>query len=168
MIPVLRPSNHGCLENCNSDSFVDAAFSGKVSISVADAGETAVVVSMVGNQMTDGPSEKLQSTPEVDKDLKIERFEIPSTEKPTTQPASELCLSQDVSFSLSCSSSGQSDLKMSSPDKLMKEPSGVDGFVISSRKKLNGCYSANEPSGSSLDLYLGLSVGCSFSGMLQM
>ncbi|KAF7150109.1 hypothetical protein RHSIM_Rhsim02G0245100 [Rhododendron simsii] len=168
VIPVLRPSNYGCLENSNSDCFIDAAFSRKVSVSVADAGETAVVVSMVGNQMTDGPSGKLPSTLEVDKDLKIERFEIPSTEKPTTRPVLkseklELCLSQDVSFSLPCSSSGKSELKMSSPDKLMKEPSGVDGFVIPSRKKLNGCYSANEPSGSSLDLHLGLSVGCSFS-----
>ncbi|XP_058203596.1 uncharacterized protein At4g10930 isoform X3 [Rhododendron vialii] len=167
VIPVLRPSNYGCLENSNSDCFVDAAFSRKVSVSVADAGETAVVVSMVENQMTDRPSEKLPSTLEVDKDLKIERLEIPSTEKPTTQPVLkseklELCLSQDVSFSLPCSSFGKSELKMSSPDKLMKEPSGVDGFVISSRKKLNGCYSGNEPSGSSLDLHLGLSVGCSF------
>lgn len=171
VIPVMRPSNHFCLENDKSDGFIDTAFSRKVSVSVADAGETAVVVSMVDeNQMTNGPSKKLPSTLEVDKDLKVERFEIQATESRTTRPflkseELELCLSQDTAFSLPCCSSGQSELKMSSADKLMKEPSGVDGFVISPTKNLNACYSANEPSGSHLGLDLGLSMGFSFSGM---
>lgn len=167
VIPVMRPSNHFCLENDKSDGFIDAAFSRKVSVSVADAGETAVVVSMVDeNQMSNGPSKKLPSTLE---DLKVERFEIQSTESPATRPLLkseelELCLSHDTAFSLPCCSSGQSELKTSSADKLMKEPSGVDGFVISPTKNLNACYSANEPSGSHLGLDLGLSMGFSFSG----
>ncbi|KAL7189108.1 hypothetical protein ACSBR1_038886 [Camellia fascicularis] len=118
--------NNFHLENGSSECLVDAAFCGKVSVSVADAGETAVVVSLVeGNQVTEEPSEKLSSTSEVDKDLKIEmlissssanvtKLETPSTEKTSTQPALEAqelepCLSKDTPFSLHCISSGQID-----------------------------------------------------------
>ncbi|GFS38105.1 hypothetical protein Acr_00g0055710 [Actinidia rufa] len=176
VIPALRPGNNSRLGNASGDGLVEVAFSGKVSVSVADAGETAVVVSMVeGYQMTEGPSEKLSSTSEIDKDLKIEtlsssstangpKLEAPSDEKSSIQPQElELCLSQDTSFSLRSPSSVKSELKPSSAEKLVKEPSGFDGLVISSRKLLNEPYSADEVCESSLGLHLGLSVGCSLS-----
>ncbi|PSS11298.1 Zinc finger, RING-type, conserved site protein [Actinidia chinensis var. chinensis] len=175
-IPALRPGNHSRLGNASGDGLVEVAFSGKVSVSVADAGETAVVVSMVeGYQMTEGPSEKPSSTSEIDKDLKIEtlsssstangpKLEAPSNEKTGTQPQElELYLSQDTSFSLRSPSSVKSELKPSSAEKPVKEPSGFDGLVISSRKLLNEPYSADELCESSLGLHLGLSVGCSLS-----
>ncbi|KAL6986424.1 hypothetical protein U1Q18_019786 [Sarracenia purpurea var. burkii] len=172
-IPVLRSSYQSCPENASSECVVNAVFSGKVSVSVADAGETAVVVSMVErNQVTE---EKPPLTSKVDNDLKIEmlvssstakcpKLETASTEKTIMKPVCEsheveLCLSQDSSFNLSCNSLGQSELRTSCDDK----PSGFEDSVISSGNLLNEAYSANEPCESSLDLQLGLSVDCSSS-----
>ncbi|KAA8528223.1 hypothetical protein F0562_035526 [Nyssa sinensis] len=161
-------------QNASSECLVQAAFSGKVSVSVADAGETAVLVSMIeGNQGTEGPSEKCPSIGEVSKDPNIEtlvssstannsKLETLSSEKSTIQSNLEaqelvLSLSRDASFSLPSISSGLSELKTNSSDKAMNEPSVFDGVGISSQKLFD------EACESSVDLHLGLSVGSSLS-----
>ncbi|XP_038981372.1 uncharacterized protein At4g10930 isoform X2 [Phoenix dactylifera] len=56
-LPIQNPSKHSTLRSAGRVSNIDPSFLGKVSVSVADAGETAVVVSMVGGEpRTEGSS----------------------------------------------------------------------------------------------------------------
>ncbi|KAK9274810.1 hypothetical protein L1049_022062 [Liquidambar formosana] len=180
---IQSPSNQCGPENADSECLVEADFSRKVSVSVADAGETAVVVSMVGgNQWTEVPSKNFLSTPEVGKDLKIETFilssdadspkvETLSNSRTNIQPnleaqGLELSLSHDTSFSLPSTSLVLSEVKTNGADKAMNEQSGFDGFSISSRNSFGEFNIKNSLSegGSSIGLHLGLSVGSYASG----
>ncbi|KAL4651363.1 hypothetical protein ACB092_01G154700 [Castanea dentata] len=79
VISIQRPDNQCGPENGNSECFIEDALSGKVSVSVADAGETALVVSMVGeNQCTGEPNEKFLSIVKVEKDLETEMLLLTS------------------------------------------------------------------------------------------
>ncbi|KAG1346680.1 hypothetical protein COCNU_06G005090 [Cocos nucifera] len=49
-LPIQNPSKHSTLRSAGHVSNINPSFLGKVSVSVADAGETAVVVSMVGGE----------------------------------------------------------------------------------------------------------------------
>ncbi|XP_010918320.1 uncharacterized protein At4g10930 [Elaeis guineensis] len=49
-LPIQNPSKHFTLRSAGHVSNINTSFLGKVSVSVADAGETAVVVSMVGGE----------------------------------------------------------------------------------------------------------------------
>ncbi|XP_057966824.1 uncharacterized protein At4g10930 isoform X2 [Malania oleifera] len=171
------PSMHKCDQaNAGSEYSVRDAFSGKVSVSVADAGETAVVVSMVEeNQETEEPNEKF-SILEIEDDLKIGTFsstydvnspnlEMSLKQMTNIQPNLEaqelkLSLSQDPSFNLPLTSSVNSKLKTSCGDKAMIEPSGFDRCRISPKKLLDESH-VKELSESevNMDLQLGLSVG---------
>lgn len=65
-------------EIANGEYVTETTFSGKMSVSVADTGETAIVVSMVGgNHWTEEPSENFLSILEVSNSQKIE---LPSSE----------------------------------------------------------------------------------------
>jgi len=182
-ISMQRPKNQCGPENANSECFIEDAFSGKLSVSVADAGETAVVVSIVDeNQWTAKPNENFLSTVKVEKDLKTETFisisdasshkvETPSTEKTIIQSIFEgkeleLSLSRDASFILPSNSLVHSELKTSSADKAMNEHSSFHGIGNTSRKLISeSCIghrqSENE---STIGLHLGLSIGSSLSG----
>lgn len=78
VISIQRPDNQGGSENGNSECFIEDALSGKVSVSVADAGETALVVSMVDeNQCTGEPNENFLSIVKVE-DLETETLLLTS------------------------------------------------------------------------------------------
>jgi len=182
-ISMQRPKNQCGPENANSECFIEDAFSGKLSVSVADAGETAVVVSIVGeNQWTAKPNENFLSTVKVEKDLKTETFisisdasshkvETPSTEKTIIQSIFEgkeleLSLSRDASFILPSNSLVHSELKTSSADKAMNEHSSFHGIGTTSRKLISESCIVNRQSEneSTIGLHLGLSIGSSLSG----
>lgn len=70
----------------SSGFLAETSLSGKVSISVADTGDTAVVVSLVGGyQQTEGPCEDFSSTVDVENDLKNGTFFL-SKEMSVIQP----------------------------------------------------------------------------------
>lgn len=178
------PNDERGPEYANCESFVEDAFAGKVSVSVADAGETAVVISMIGeNKRTVEPNENFLSTVKVEKDLKTETFisasdaishkvETPSMEKTIIQPIFELkelelSLSNDPSFSLPSNSLALSELKTSSAVKAMKEQSSFHGIENISRKPISESCIGNRQSEdeSTIGLHLGLSVGAFLSGI---
>jgi len=175
-----KPNNQCYSENSHSSSFAEAeaAFSGKMSVSIADAGETAVVVSMVGGtKWTEEPS---KPTLEVDEDLmddavkpdgnsyKVERQSSKKTDvQPTVEaPELELSLSCDASFSHLSTSLVLAELKTICDDGTVNEPIIGDGVKNSLRKLFNDSLARNKLSGkeSSEGLHLGLSLGCSSSG----
>ncbi|RVX04224.1 hypothetical protein CK203_015709 [Vitis vinifera] len=122
----------------NSECLLEDGFSRKLSVSVADAGETALVVSMVeGNQWMEESSEDFLSNLEDCNDWKFESYLIsdanclesptPSAERDNMQPnleaqELELSLSRDTSFSLPSNSSVLNDLKTNSANKIVNEP----------------------------------------------
>lgn len=166
----------------NSECLPEDGFSGKLSVSVADAGETALVVSMVeGNQSMEESSEDFLSNLDECNDWKFESYLIsdanclesptPSSERANMQPNLEaeelkLSLSRDMSSSLPSNSSVLDDLKTNHANKIVNEPSGIDGLRISSTNLLDGSCTENKLSGSesSIGLHLGLSVGSFLSG----
>lgn len=172
-------------ENASSECLVEAAFSGKVSVSVADAGETAVIVSLVeGNRGTEESSRNLLSSLDVCKEPEVDalkhnpgantllssctnnhKLETPSSERSIIEPnlrtqELELSLSKVTSFSAPSNSLDFTELKTNSDDKGMDRPA-FDGFGVSSSKSL-GELQNNESHG--LGLHLGLSACPSSSG----
>ncbi|KAJ6962219.1 hypothetical protein NC652_001008 [Populus alba x Populus x berolinensis] len=180
-----KPNNQCYSENSHSSSFAEAeaeaAFSGKMSVSIADAGETAVVVSMVGG--TKWTEEPRKPTLEVDEDLmddavkpdgnsyKVERQSSKKTDvQPTVEaPELELSLSCDASFSHLSTSLVLAELKTICDDGTVNEPVIGDGVKNSLRKLFNDSLARNKLSGkeSSEGLHLGLSLGCSSSGDIK-
>lgn len=180
---IQRPNNQCGPDNANSECFVQDAFSGKVSISVADAGETAVVVSMVAeNQWAGEPNDNFLSTAEVKEDLKAETFmlasdaishkmETRSADKTLIQPIFEgkeleLSLSHDASFILPSNSLVLSELKTSSADKAMNGQSSFNCIGNTPRMLTSESLGGNRQSEdeSSIGLHLGLSVGAFLTG----
>ncbi|XWS38215.1 hypothetical protein CRYUN_Cryun19dG0111500 [Craigia yunnanensis] len=174
---ISEKTNNQCVpEIANSEYVTETAFSGKLFVSVADTGETAVVVSMVGgNQWIEEPSENFLSTLEVNNGRKIELsnsddnccdVEKPSCDKSTIQPILEgqeleLSLSRNT-FSTSLSNSSvHGELKTSKAAKTIKEPGSLDGVGNTLGKSLNESYTRNQLSEneSSIGLHLGLSIG---------
>ncbi|KAL0447749.1 UNVERIFIED_CONTAM: hypothetical protein Slati_1902800 [Sesamum latifolium] len=152
-VSVLRKSYQNELEISGGDCQPEASFSGRVSVSVADDGETAILISLLeGNQESQessksvfGCSKDMESTlfPASTSDV-LKSEALPgnrnSLEPNICQQELELSLSQDNCYSSSHSTSpGQ--LKIS------------DEAVKQSQKHLN-----NEVVDSSLDLDLGLSM----------
>lgn len=167
----------------NSECLPEDGFSGKLSVSVADAGETALVVSMVeGNQWMEESSEDFLSNLDECNDWKFESYLIsdanclesptPSSERANMQPMEaeelKLSLSRDMSSSssLPSNSSVLDDLKTNHANKMVNEPSDFEGLRISSTNLLDGSCIENKLSGSesSIGLHLGLSVGSFLSG----
>ncbi|KAK8484694.1 hypothetical protein V6N11_019532 [Hibiscus sabdariffa] len=175
VIPEKTSTQHDP-EITNGEYVVESFFSGKLSVSVADTGDTAVVVSMVGgNQWTEEPSENFLSILEVGNGQKIELSSSEgnccdtgkaSCDKSTIQPILEgqeleLSLSRNT-FSTSLSTSSlHSEFKTSKASDSIKEASRSDGVGNSSGKSLNKSYTKNQLSEikSSVGLNLGLSVG---------
>ncbi|CAK7335745.1 unnamed protein product [Dovyalis caffra] len=176
-----KPKNQCYSENSCSSSFAEAAFPGNMSVSIADAGETAVVVSMVGGtKWTEEPS---KPTLEVDEDLmddevnndaKSLKGETQSSEKTDVQPTLEaqeleLSLSHDASFSHISTSLVLAESKTNCDDGTGNEPIITDGVKNCLRKLFNDSLIRNKPSEqeSNEGLHLGLSLGCSPSDYIK-
>ncbi|XP_060173015.1 uncharacterized protein At4g10930 isoform X2 [Lycium barbarum] len=124
-------------ENASNNCLLEASFSGEVSVSVADAGETAVVVSIVErNKQDEVPGRKLLN---LDTDEAINTGILIHDPVPDT-PSIELSLPQNE-----C------------PDSAQPSATPVDVKSDSSTQLIS-----NEPVQPNLDLHLGLSVN-SFS-----
>ncbi|KAM2271118.1 hypothetical protein ACFXTI_038486 [Malus domestica] len=161
-------------ENANGEPEAEDNLSRKVSVSVADSGETAVVVSMAGENRGYGkPSESILPAGEVGKDLKSKelvlstdnshKLEKPSWERNINQPVLEaqqlkLSLSSDTS-SLPSNSLAPKQLRMST-DGSTNEPSSFDGITNASGKTFDESQISNKQSDndSNVGLHLGLSV----------
>jgi hypothetical protein len=144
-----------------------------VSVSIADTGETAVVVSMVDrNKWVPETSERSQLPPEVDRDFLTESCSLMSqknnqlqgTEKTTMSPIMEgekleLSLSHNMSCDPTSKSSVLNDLKKSD-NGTRCELSSFDGVKLFDE--------SNSPCKieSDMGLHLGLSVGSFLSGKL--
>ncbi|RDX92038.1 hypothetical protein CR513_25890, partial [Mucuna pruriens] len=157
-------------DNSNGECHAEDSFSGKVSVSVADTGETAVVVSMVDRtKWVPETSEKSLMPLEVGGDPMIESCTLmPDTnnqqsgeEKINTLPIMEeeeleLSLSNSISCSLTSKSLVNNLEKSASGAR--NEPSGFDGtkFFDESLSHIKTSPSRIE---SDMGLHLGLSVG---------
>lgn len=168
---VQRPNGQFDLENVNNESLNEETFSRKVSVSGVDTGDTAVVVSMVGDS-----SESILPTIEVDKDLeteplvsasedshKLEKFSGEKTIKLETQEL-ELSLSCDTSLSLPSNALALKQLRTSTGESI-NELSSFEG-VKNSAGKLNESHISKKlsDSESSMGLDLGLCGGSFLSG----
>lgn len=162
-------------EHGNNECQAEESLSGKVSVSVADTGETAIVVSLVeGNQSTPASSEKGLSPLEINKNpitescvsicdtndhqIKTEKTIVSSIDEQEL----ELSLSHNVSCSLPSNSLDSDDLKKSSYGE-KSEPCSSSGTKV-----LNESHDRTSPSRNESDvgLHLGLSVGSFLCGNL--
>ena len=175
-----KPDSQCYSENSHSSSFsvAEAAFSGKMTVSIADAGETAVVVSMVGDtKWTEEPNrpaleaEKDQMDDAVKPDGSRHKVERQSSEKTDVQPTMEareleLSLLCDASFSHLSASLVLAELKTICDDGTVNEPIIGDDVKNSLTKLFNDSVVRNKmpEKESSEGLHLGLSLGCSSSG----
>lgn len=156
---------------CNPDSNNSECHAGIVSVSIADTGETAVVVSMVDrNKWIPETSERGLLPPEVDGDLLNEPCKLMSdtnnqlqaTEKTNVSP---IMKGEELELSLSHPTSKSfvhSDLK-ESDNGTRCEPSSFDGTKLSdeSNAKTSPCKIESD-----MGLHLGLSVGSFLTGKL--
>ncbi|XP_038687623.1 uncharacterized protein At4g10930 isoform X2 [Tripterygium wilfordii] len=165
-------------EGTHSEHFAEATFSGKVSVTLADEGETAVVVSMVRENQSTAEPDDFGSNFTVDEDLKVisydpDRYSLkveePSVEKTIIQPILEsqeldLSLSHHKSFSMPSNSLVIDKLKSGSDHGTMNKMNSSKGVENSSRQTLNGLCAADKlyESESNMDIHLGLYLG-SFS-----
>lgn len=183
-MPQKPDANVSGPENANRDCSSGDTYSRKVSVSVADAGETAVVVSVVGgSKLAEESSGRIMSTHQVDKELKTktllltseddnETVATPSRESSITQPVLE---AQELNLSLSCSSTGfpsncltHKEIKTSA-DEPMEKHRSFDDIKNSSGNLSNESHNNNNQSdsNSSMGLLLGLSVGSFLSGNFE-
>ncbi|XP_062074592.1 uncharacterized protein At4g10930 isoform X2 [Humulus lupulus] len=150
-------------ENANTECTAGDTYSKKVSISVADAGETAIVVSMVGgSKLTEEPRDNILPTVEVDKDLVTQTFILTSVDDSRKLTASSMEISttqqslkaRELELSLSC------DISLN-VDKSTNEHSGFGGNKSSSVELAEESHISNNLSDNSsgMGLHLGLSVG---------
>ncbi|XP_047152573.1 uncharacterized protein At4g10930 isoform X2 [Vigna umbellata] len=143
-------------DNSNSDCHGEDSFSGKVSVSVADTGETAVVVSMVDRaKWVPATSEKSLLPFEVDADPMTESCilmsDINDQQSDELRTNSLPIMEEELELSLS----NNSDLKKSASGAMI-EPNGFDGTEL-----LDESLTKTSPSRikSDMGLDLGLSVG---------
>ncbi|KAK7318092.1 hypothetical protein RJT34_02790 [Clitoria ternatea] len=156
-------------DNSNSECHAEDSFSGKVSVSVADTGDTAVVVSMVDkNKWVPAISEKSLLPFEAGRDPKTESCILVSDtndqqrgkEKTNTSPIMqeeelELSLSNNISSSLTSKSISHNDLTESA-NGAKNEPTSFDGTKLLDESHIKTSPSRTE---SDMGLHLGLSVG---------
>lgn len=162
-------------EDRNKKCQAEDSFSRKVSVSVADTGETAVVVSMVdGNKWVPATREKGMLPLEVDgdppnesciliSDTNDEQRGTENTIMPLIMEEQELELS--LSNNVSCSLTSESlanDLKKSDHGA-SDEQSSFDGKKLFDESHVKTSPFSNE---SDMGLHLGLSVGSFLSGKL--
>lgn len=142
-VSILRKSYQNDSEIAGGDYLADASFSGRVSVSVADDGETAVVISLVeGNQ----ESQESESVVRCGKDmentlLSSSTSNMPNSEAPlgyrnSLEPNSclqemEPSLSRDNCYTSSHSVS-PAELKISADDAVKRAPRHLNNKMIDS------------------------------------
>ena len=165
--------------NSNSECHAKDSFSGKVSVSVADTGETVVVVSMVNQTIwVPATSEKILLPFEVGgypmtescilmSDTNGQQSGEVKTETNTLrimeEEELELSLSNNISCSVTSKSLVHNDLKKSVRGA-RDDPSGFDGTKLFDESLTKTSPSRIE---SEMGLQLGLSVGSFLSGKLN-
>lgn len=158
-------------DNNNSECHAEDSFSGIVSVSIADTGETAVVVSMVDrNKWVPETNERGLCPPEVDGDRLTESCSLMSDTNNQPQAAEKTTLSpimkvEELELSLSHSTSKSSmhnDLKKID-NGTRCELSSFDGTKLfdESHAKTSPCKTESD-----MGLHLGLSVGSFITGKL--
>ncbi|XP_043718186.1 uncharacterized protein At4g10930 isoform X2 [Telopea speciosissima] len=170
-ISAQRQGNQFGPETSGHESSIDVGFSGKVSVSVADAGETAVVVSLVERvQWTQESSDNLFAVTEVVMDPEKETFlsnsnatsSMMETQLKETTKTKPNIGAQELSLGLSSSqdtSLTHSALVTKSYDKAIFEPNGSDGCIVPFKPSIQPCIaSAPSESESSVVLHLDPSV----------
>jgi len=148
-------------DNSNSECHAKDSFSGKVSVSVADTGETAVVVSMVDRtKWVPATSEKSLLPLEVDADPMSESCilmsDINDQQSGEMKTISLPIMEEELELSLS----NNSDLKKIASGT-MNEPGGLDGTKLFDESHTKTSPSRIE---SDMGLDLGLSVGTFLPG----
>lgn len=165
-------------DNSKGECHAEDSFSGKVSVTIADTGDTDVVVSMIGgNKWVSASSEKDILPLEVDGDPLTESCNLMSntnnqnqgTEKTTMSPIREgedleLSLSHNMSCNQTSKSLVHDDLK-ENDNGARSKLSSFDGTEILDVSHVKTSPSRTE---SDMGLYLGLSVGSILSGKLQI
>lgn len=160
--PVSRLNNKHAAETVNGDSSIESAFSGKLLVSVADAGETAMVVSFaeenLGKEIQGGLISDLVASEGTKIDTSSassatadQKGELPNSESDKL----ELSLSQDTYSSLQLNSTFLTSMKTNTDDNTVKVVSSMN----SSATPLNDKWIE-----SGLDLHLGLSLRSSSGG----
>lgn len=158
--PGSRPNNEHAAETVNGDSSIESAFSGKLLVSVADAGETAVVVSFAEENLGKEIQGGLISDLVVSEGTKIDTCSASSATADRNVELSnsesdklELSLSQDPYSSLQLDSTFLTGMKINTDDNVVKVVSSTNSSATPFNDK---CIE------SGLDLHLGLSL-CSSS-----
>ncbi|KAF9594625.1 hypothetical protein IFM89_034247 [Coptis chinensis] len=158
---LMRNNQYG-QESASHEHLLEDSHSGKVSVSVADAGETAVVVSMIDrdhcikelreNSLSVGGINKNNQT--LGKESNIQ----PSVDAEETSLA--LSLSYDTHFSVPCDTLPLSESKIDFVDEAVSEPNVSDGCKLFTELSSSKPKNDREPSEieSNVDLYLGLSL----------
>lgn len=167
---IQRSNGQFDLENVNNESLNEETFSRKVSVSVVDTGDTAVVVSVVGDS-----TESILPTLEVGKDLETESLVSASEDSHKVEKISgEKTIkleAQELELSLSCDTSSlpsnalaHKQLRTSTGESF-NELSSFEG-VKNSSGKLNESHISKKlsDSESSMGLDLGLCGGSFLSG----
>lgn len=154
----------GASETANHECSDEAALAKKVSVSVADAGETALVVSMVESKQSEVLDENVASALEIKEDEKAEKsLAHTSGDSLTLETGFWLNAHPDIGpLETSLALSSSRDRPVISMLKVKCEPDCSDGGKLSPDKTFNG----SEPSEceSNIDLHLGLSLWSSLSG----
>ncbi|KAF9601345.1 hypothetical protein IFM89_019077 [Coptis chinensis] len=158
----LMRNNQNGQESASHEHLFEDSHSGKVSVSVADAGETAVVVSMIDREhCIKELREKSLSVGDINKNNQ------PLGKKSNIQPSVDaeetslaLSLSYDTHFSVPCDSLPHSESKIDFVDEAVSEPNVSDGCKLFAELSSSKPNNDREPSEieSDVDLHLRLSL----------
>ncbi|KAF5175434.1 RING/U-box protein [Thalictrum thalictroides] len=154
-------------ESVSPEHLVDGSQSGKLSVSVADAGETAVVVSMIEKKhLAKETIENSLSARDDNKNIEsLDKMSNIQLYVDTAEKSLALSLSQDTYFTVPCDSLRLSELETNLADEAVFEGNISDSISFFSGLLSDKSNNESQPSESEskVDLHLGLSVGSSLS-----
>ncbi|PIA34785.1 hypothetical protein AQUCO_03700214v1 [Aquilegia coerulea] len=166
-VSLQMQNNQYCPESVSPEHLVDGSHSGKLSVYVADAGETAVVVSMIkGKHLTKETSGNSLSARDNNKNNEsLDKISNIQLYVDTTEKSLALSLSQDTHFTVPCDSLRLSELETNLADEAVFEGNISDSMNLFSGLLSDKSNNESQPSESEskVDLHLGLSVGSSLS-----
>lgn len=154
-VPGSRPNSQHPAGTANGDYSVEASFSGKLSVSVADAGETAVVVSFVKESLGSGKLGAQISNLDASEGTMFDAFSSSST---AAAPKSGVLSSERIKEELELS------LSQNTYSSLLQQSELSDRLRVVSSTKSSATPSNDKMLESGLDLRLGLSVSSSSDG----
>ncbi|XP_065858571.1 uncharacterized protein At4g10930 isoform X2 [Euphorbia lathyris] len=171
-----RPSHLSGAESGHTSCLHETTFCGKLSVAVADDGETAMVVSMVDGSKGNKEATEKYTALEVDEDLKVDGDSlmetVSSNEKKTVESVLDiqgvqLSLSQNTSSSQPSASLVIGELKTNSVDGAINRLSSTDGVKSSLRKLLDESKAGNKLSETETETTIGLHLGLSVNSSLS-